>query len=348
MARTQMVYVLLNDGLTEILCRMSTPGVPLDELCSLVQEGERLGSVHVCDLLPPRRVFTLTLQQTIDPSLYESLNAHLPKHLPDNLLQDFATNEWVSADFFDESSLRWPELALATLYTWVQSPSNPFRHTSSGTWRGGPNGVRWIVALIARLVTTFSLIDHGDEIPALIQSAVKPQEHKKNWTQLSRLTQMLIESLKRSNEQLAKTFHSRAQEWKAHVIKNYLTRQLPDAGTIGLVVPVTNGVPIDPLELQRTYEALTETDPNMTLGEDVSLQRMSVPHKPRRRPKYSSSESSAELSESDASTEGEKIEISLFSSEEDSSDPDDSVSDKTLAFAEESFRIGGFHSHSAP
>lgn len=234
----------------------------------------------------------------------------------------------------------WPELALPMLYTWIQSPSNSFRHASSQTWRGGPNGVRWIVALIARLVTTFSLIDHGDDVPAAIRAVVKPDDHKKNWKQLARISQMLLRSLKQSNERLASTFDAHASEWKSTVIKAHLTGQLPGGDTSGRVVQVTNGVPTDPEELQRIYERLMHTDSDLTLGKD-SIQQYLPTHRRRGRGrKDSSSEGSAKLTDSNNSSDGKEIDIPLFSSEEDSSNPDDSVEKEAMELAEQSFRLG--------
>lgn len=48
LARTEHVYIPLDEELVDVFSGMSTADVPLDQLCHLVRAGEHLGPVHVC------------------------------------------------------------------------------------------------------------------------------------------------------------------------------------------------------------------------------------------------------------------------------------------------------------
>lgn len=78
----------------------------------------------------------------------------------------------------------------------------------------------------------------------------------------------------------------------------------------------------------------------MKLGEDMGPTHVAICLKPQRQLRSPASETLAELSDCDVSSEGEKIGIPLFCSKEDVSNPEDSVSDTASTLAEESFRIG--------
>lgn len=142
----------------------------------------------------------------------------MPPGLPDLLLANITTNDWLPAQCFDDSNDQWCALALPTLMTWIQS-DNQFHHGPSSTWRGRPNGEWWIVAALACCATTFSLIEHNDDVPDTIQEHFSPNKHTQNWTQHGRIATLLIKCLEESNATLRWTFNERAKTWMVAVIK---------------------------------------------------------------------------------------------------------------------------------
>jgi hypothetical protein len=251
--------------------------------------------------------------QTAAPASNDKLNAHFPPLLPDSKIINFTTNEWLDVGFFDEAHPSYPSLALSTLFNFLQNP-NRFIHAPTNTWRGGPSGVRWIVAVISRIATSLTLIDNGISIPLEIQRVFDASIHQRTWTLLGHMADWLITSLQLSIKTLSQSYSARSKAWKAAVISAHLTGQVEqqEPGT-HTSVQATHGVPTDQLQLHQFFQALTQTDPEMTLGEEPTLLARATANRPARQTRFASDD--------DASSEGEEIVIPDFSSSEGSSSP---------------------------
>jgi hypothetical protein len=252
--------------------------------------------------------------QTIDVAPTDILNAHFPPDLPNDNIRAYAGHQWLPPAFFDKEDPQHPHLALTTLMNWIQGP-NRFRHVPSGTWRGGPNGARWIVAVVARILTTFTMIALESDVPEAIMKIVDVSTFRRL---LKSFCQWLIISFQQTCKTLKATYQDRLTAWKTAVVLAYLNRQaakdLPREivgrqSRYGSGRALTNGVPVDPLELEQCFKHITETNPELTLGAEhdhVSLlQRLSR--------RDDGDESEAEFS--NASSSGEEIALSDIGSD---------------------------------
>jgi hypothetical protein len=255
---------------------------------------------------------TLLCMQTLDVAPTDVLNAHFPPDLPSDAIRSYAGHQWLPPAFFDEEDPQHPHLALTTLMNWIQGP-NRFKHVPSGTWRGGPNGARWIVAVVARIVTTFTMITLESDVPEVIMKIIDASSFRRLQILLKSFCQWLIKSFRETCKTLQATQRERLMAWKTAVVSAYLncqaTEDLPREivgrqSRYGSSRALTNGVPVDPRELEQCFKHITETNPELTLGAEhdhVSLlQQLSR--------RDDGDESEAEFS--DASSSGEEIALS--------------------------------------
>lgn len=178
--------------------------------------------------------------------------------------------------------------------------------------------MRWVMAVIAHFVTTFSLIDHADGVPEEIRAVIDAASHTRQWKLLSRLSSWLCDSLRRSNKVLRVTHRERARAWKSAIITAHLAGQNEGMVRATWQRNETHGVPSDPDQLQHIYDVLTETNPEMTLGDDANLQNLldrSRTVAPQIRSRRRTNEPKAELTDSDESS-AEEVDIPEFSSSE--------------------------------
>jgi hypothetical protein len=249
--------------------------------------------------------------QTLDVALTNVLNAHFPPDLPSHAIHSYAGHQWLPPAFFDEEDPQHPHLALTMLMNWIQGP-NRFKHVPSGTWQGGPNGARWIVAVVARIVTTFTMIALESDIPEAIMKIIDTSSFQHLQVLLKSFCQWLIRSFRETCKTLKATQQERLTSWKTAVVLAYLNQQATEdlpreivrrQSQYGSGQALTNGVPVDPQELEQCFKHITETNPELTLGakhDHVSLLQQ-LSHR------VDGDESEAEFS--DASSSGEEITL---------------------------------------
>jgi hypothetical protein len=244
----------------------------------------------------------------MDVAPTEILNAHFPPDLPADKIRTYMGHEWLPPVFFDMSSPQHPHLALATLMNSLQGP-NRFRQIPSGTWRGGPNGARWIVAVVARIHMTFTMIQLNNDVPEQIEKVLDMSDFRRSQTLFQSLVAWLNKSFKDTCDTLRTTYEQRVTAWKAEMTKACLSHQAADklpreagcrATRYGNQRELTNGLPQRQEELEECFVKISETNPELTLAEEqdhVSMLRRLSTRQP------ADEESEAEFSDKDSSVE---------------------------------------------
>jgi hypothetical protein len=161
--------------------------------------------------------------------------------------------------------------------SWVQGP-NRFRHEVSGTWRGRPKGVQWVVAMVSRIVTTFTMIELDCEVPERTRKVLNMSIFRRLQDLLKSFVAWLIDSFRQTCRILKLTHDERVAGWKTVVVSAYLACQTaqdlpPEVGGNGshgrmLSRESTHGVPEQAQELVECFRLLTETDLELTLGDE--------------------------------------------------------------------------------
>lgn len=189
------------------------------------------------------------------------LNVHFPESLTDQDFELTIADRWAHPAFFNETHESHNSYALTTLGYWIMH-STRFRHVPTGTWRGGPRGVRWPLAVLAGLVTNLIAIEMEIQVPDAIKLAADEIFQKRAWTQIAQLVQWMIRSVDQSIEILSKTYDQRAAAWQENVLAEYQrglgyaellhsTRSTP-------AMEATSGLPSDPAELHAYAQKLIQ------------------------------------------------------------------------------------------
>lgn len=140
--------------------------------------------------------------------------------------------------------------------------STRFLHLPTGTWRGGPTGVRWNVAIVCNLVTSMTLIDLKHQVPTEIQRLYTKEKHEGLWQQVTVLASWLSRSLQKSIEVLSGTFENRSDAWKQAVLSQHQRIRQSPAARSGSSTPgpdPTFGLPTNPTELHAYAEKLLQS-----------------------------------------------------------------------------------------
>ncbi|KAF8594276.1 hypothetical protein BDV93DRAFT_565599 [Ceratobasidium sp. AG-I] len=245
LARTQGIYTAISPADVTDLAVLSKRNVNLTELAELINKLEGYGPAHL-----------------EDPALIQdTLNAHFPESLPDARFQDMLNNTWAPVALFDEDHEDYDSYALSTLAHWIKT-STRFRHVPTGTWRGGPHGVRWNLAALTCIVSSLTAVNYRIKVPAEIQRVAKPDTQERLWRQASQVANWLIRSVQQSIDNLSKTFDQRAQAWQAAVLAEYYNQQLNPLRSTGArstpVADSTSGVPTDPTEIHAYAQNLIQ------------------------------------------------------------------------------------------
>ncbi|QRV91949.1 Tail length tape measure protein [Ceratobasidium sp. AG-Ba] len=254
LARVHALYEPLNASLTTPLTMLSSPHYPFADILQAVDKLEALGPVH-----------------TIDRSLFKELNPHFPESLPDSEFRHYIGRKLLPAAVFDESSPEYDEMSLSTLIIWLRA-QNHFWHAPSGTLRGGPRGVRWIVAVAARICITLELCKNIGNIPTQLRPLITQSKLNQASLQLERLCTWLLAALKSSIDILEKSFDERSEAWKEAVVSAHLKNELFEPqDTDSPTFVLTHGVPPNAEQLKECYDFLMKHDSNSTLGSDNDL-----------------------------------------------------------------------------
>ncbi|QRV89291.1 glycoside hydrolase family 15 protein [Ceratobasidium sp. AG-Ba] len=228
---------------------------PFGTIIKLLKEMELLGPVH-----------------TIDPDPAERLNAHFPANFLDEDIRSFLGTQLLPAAFFDVTHCDHEDLSFSALILYLRSP-NRFIHSRSGTARGGPKGIRWVVAVAARIHTTLSIARYPDRLHDDLRAVINPMNLEQAIHQLQRLCRWIIEQLRGSIVILRKTAEQRGKAWKRAVVSAHLKNKVFEVPTDEYFGPlITSGVPRDPRMLANHYERIMEENPDITLGSENDLQ----------------------------------------------------------------------------
>lgn len=163
--------------------------------------------------------------------------------------------------FFDEQHDDHDSFAVTTFVHWIKH-STKFRHIPSGTWRGGPLGVRWVLAVLAYIVGSLTFLDFGIEVPEEIQLLRSEDFQKRAWNQIKNLADWLARALQISIDILTQTFPQRSAAWKEAILTahqrfstagsySHSARSTPSAEN-------TNGMPTDPAEIHAYAQGLIQ------------------------------------------------------------------------------------------
>ncbi|QRV88405.1 glycoside hydrolase family 15 protein [Ceratobasidium sp. AG-Ba] len=228
---------------------------PFGTIIKLLKEMELLGPVH-----------------TIDPDPAERLNAHFPANFLDEDIRSFLGTQLLPAAFFDVTHSDHEDFSFAALILYLRSP-NRFIHSRSGTARGGPKGIRWVVAVAARIHTTLSIARYPDRLHDDLRAVINPMNLEQAVLQLQRLCRWLIEQLRGTITILRKTADQRGKAWKQAVVSAHLKNKVFEVPSEEYFGPlITSGVPCDPRMLASHYERIMEENPDITLGSENDLQ----------------------------------------------------------------------------
>ncbi|KAG8698797.1 hypothetical protein FRC08_005695 [Ceratobasidium sp. 394] len=310
LARLYSLYEPFDESTKSKLVQICPGDLPFARILELIDEMETLGPIH-----------------TVDQSSSEILNAHFPEDLANTDIRSLIGSKLLPPALFDASDPDHDAIALPTLIVWLRSP-NRFIHSPSGTLRGGPRGVRFVVAVTARILATLLIAEHPTELTVEMRRVINPSILEQLSLQLHRLCSWLVDQLVQTNAILLRTFPQRSQAWKHAVVSAYLKNSLfnPTDST-PVALNVTSGVPLDLAELRACYDALMESDPDYTLGSANDIDPV-PPRQPALRPRVVQPHVVHPFDSSDDSDSKEYIEIP----EEDlqSTDSKDDLHEKSV------------------
>lgn len=211
------------------------------------------------------------------------LNIHFPDALSEQDFEMTITDRWAHPAFFDETHESHDRHALTTLGSWIKQ-STRFRHVPTGTWRGGPRGVRWPLAVLAGLVTNLTAIEMNIRVPEAIKKVEDPMFQKRAWNQIAQLVEWMIRSVDQSIDILSKTYDQRATAWKEGVLAEYQKGQgyaaLLHSARSTPAVEVTSGLPSDPAELHAYAQKLIQQRVDVSPVTSITLSNLPPPPQP--------------------------------------------------------------------
>ncbi|KAF8595325.1 hypothetical protein BDV93DRAFT_515073 [Ceratobasidium sp. AG-I] len=246
-ARFEGLYIAIDETNMGHLLSLDKPNISLSNLGVQINKYEQHGPAHMEDTALP----------------VDTINAHFPANFSDTVFENTVANRWAHAAFFDEDHEEHDAYALATLTHWIKH-STKFRHIPSGTWLGGPDGLRWVLAVLACLVTSLSCVDRRIQVPVDIQAVHSESFQTRAWNQITALTNWLDRSIQNSVDTLTQTLPQRQDAWKEAVLSEYQHRSNnPHYSGSGHSNPKgrsTNGVPSSFDELHAYAQMLMQID----------------------------------------------------------------------------------------
>ena len=242
------------------------------------------------------------MPQTRDLSNLEPLTAYLGTEPTDETLSTLLLTQALPVATLLADSPNHPEYSVPTFIHWAKVNTR-LRHKPSGTWRGGPDGVRGVVAVYIHIANAFSMYELcPGKIPTSLVRAFDCCDFDRLQAQLVAFGGWLFQSLQETITKLKTTFSARSQVWKQAVVGQYLVRSSKDTGDESLCRD-TNGLPRNLNALTRCYDELQDSSPDLTLGEDNTEYRPV-----RRHLRARAKEIEEELSDRD-STSAEEIDL---------------------------------------
>ncbi|KDN40413.1 hypothetical protein RSAG8_08176, partial [Rhizoctonia solani AG-8 WAC10335] len=248
---------------------------------------------------------------TVDVHLNEPLNIYIPATMDDTSLRRFLLNEQLRpAALFEDD----PDHAACSLTSLIQySRTNiRFRHAPSKTWRGGPFGICWLVAIYIHFACSFSLFERcRDQISTELVLAFEACNFRRLKASLVSFGDWLVKSLRESIVILKLTYVERIKAWRSAVVSAYLASPDETLSQESVLLD-THGIPHDRSVLCACYHNLQAADPDVTMGFD----NVEFCHEDRAIQRKVNWELD-EMSDRDSQS-GEEIEIPVFDSDDDS------------------------------
>ncbi|EUC58207.1 hypothetical protein RSOL_238670 [Rhizoctonia solani AG-3 Rhs1AP] len=283
LARLQEVYEPFSASMRTAMSTGCSEEFQPAVIVSLLFELERYGPVHTQDL-----------------SNREPLIAYLGSKLSDETLSELLLTQTLNPAALLADDPQHPDYSVPSYIRWVKLNTR-LRHELSGTWRGGPDGARGIVAVYIHIANAFSMYQHcSDKMPSSLVKAFDKCDFERLHAQLVAFGNWLLASLQDTISKLKVTFSARAQAWKQAVVGQYLTRSMAHTGHSSLSRD-THGLPHSTNKLSQSYKALQASNPDITMGLDnQEFQKV------KKRIRARASEIEEELSDRD-STSAEEI-----------------------------------------
>ncbi|CEL53432.1 glycoside hydrolase 15-related protein [Rhizoctonia solani AG-1 IB] len=254
LARTELVYNPFSDKIRNAMRFGCLDIYQTESLTKLVFRLEKYGPVHTRD-----SACTEPLINYISPEMTEEY-----------LLRTFLGKTPLKSAALAEDDPNHADYALPTFIYWAKSTQR-FRHTQSQTWRGGPFGVRWIVALYLHFAASFSVYElQPRNLPTDCLEAFDNCHFSRLKDALVNFGGWLIESLKESISILKETFAERATCWGEAIVASHLAEPNESIGNTSATTD-THGVPRSRSILKDCYERLKIANPDVTMGQDDEL-----------------------------------------------------------------------------
>ncbi|EUC56772.1 hypothetical protein RSOL_196110, partial [Rhizoctonia solani AG-3 Rhs1AP] len=283
LARLQEIYQPFSASMKTAMSAGCSIEYQSAAITSLVFDIERYGPVHTRDLTNREPLIAYIGE--------EPNNGTLSALLLTRTLEVAA----LLADHPDH-----PDYSIPSVIRWAKTNTR-LRHEQSGTWRGGPDGVRAMVAVYIHIANAFSMYAHcSHKLPTSLVKAFDCCNFDRLQTQLVAFGAWILQSLQDTITKLKITYAARAQAWKHAVVGQYLERTTRHTADESLRRD-TNSIPRSMNTLARCYEELQETSPDITLGQN------NMEFRPVRRPRRTRVKTiEEELSDRD-STSAEEI-----------------------------------------
>ncbi|KAG8716635.1 hypothetical protein FRC09_015468 [Ceratobasidium sp. 395] len=143
----------------------------------------------------------------------------------------------------------------------------PFRHAPSSTWRGGLQGSRWILFVIARFWITLSVVRDPSSAPSALMRSIEAPSLLRMEQQLCHFSNWYIVSLREATRVLMSTHKQQSKAFDQEVVTRHLKAQITTSPHFQpSCAPSTHGVPEDPSVLASMYHRLSKSHPDETLG----------------------------------------------------------------------------------
>ncbi|KAG8702894.1 hypothetical protein FRC11_011135, partial [Ceratobasidium sp. 423] len=305
-ARLQEVYAPFSGTVKTQMSNACLSEYQAGALTSLVFSIEHYGPVH-----------------TREVGIQEPLNRYIAEDMTEASLENLLNEQLHVGALLEDEPLH-AELSLSSFIHYAKTNVR-FRHARSQTWRAGPYGIRWLLAIYIHLACAFSMFEIArDELSTDIVLAFEACSFKRLKSSLVRFGDWLKDSINESIATLKRTFKERGEAWRRAVVSTYLSHPDDNIGNESVRLD-THGIPRSKATLRACYECLQEQDPDITFGHDQD--RLEFVHQ-RRLSRRRINWEDAELSDRESDS-GEEIDIPDFGSDDDdeSEDQEDSFRD---------------------
>ncbi|KAG8682362.1 hypothetical protein FRC11_014986 [Ceratobasidium sp. 423] len=141
---------------------------------------------------------------TKDTACTEPLHAFIKKSMSEDAFLALLVRAPLRSAALLEDDPSYPDYALPTSICWVKTCQR-MHHQPSNTWRAGPDGFRWIIAIYIHFASAFSVYKN---FPTQL-----PTDSFGSW---------LEDSIKETISILKRTFRERAGAWQEAVVAAYL------------------------------------------------------------------------------------------------------------------------------